>query len=157
MTRLTSIVLCVLCALAAATSAYGQRTTRPRIRPVAEAAAPTDTTMKADTCDFTLFGYEKTLRSRRESVFITNRTGHTVTSVTIRARYTAADDGRELHSRHITKTQTILPGQTLQIDFPAWDKQQVWYYRLSETPRRATQATPFDASLTVTSYTIPKQ
>lgn len=149
------LAACIIC-IAATLPASAQRTMRPKLRPDPAAAvtAKGDSTIAASDSSFTLFGYEKTLRSLREAVFVTNRTGAPVTSITLRAVYTMVD-GSEVHSRVVTIPARLEAGQTMQVTFPAWDRQQVWHYRLSVPSSRAAQATPFDVALRVTSFTTP--
>ncbi len=152
MTRALAIVLVCLCACL---TCAAQRTTRPGLRTARSQVCvnvPADTTLAARDSDFTLFGYEKTLRSRTEAVFVTNRTAVPVTAIIFQAKYSTIS-GHELHSRRVRVPTMLSPGQTLQIVFPAWDKQQVWHYRLSPPSARSRQATPFDVAIAVDSFT----
>lgn len=146
-----AMLLAALCALAAP----AQRTTRTGLRldPARLAVSQAVDTLaaigpdSAATC-LKLNGFEKTLRSRQESVHATNLlAADTIVSLEIRIDYLDLK-GRQLHSRTVSVDCEIPPGQTRLLTFPSWDRQQVWHYRLSKPPRSGAQATPFDVKLT---------
>lgn len=154
---LIAAVVAVLCCLAA----HGQRTTRPRLvlaspqqqSAVAPIMADTIGADSARAC-VRFSGFEKTLRSRRESVHATNLlAADTIAAIEIEIEYLDLK-GRQLHSRTISVDCEIPPGQTRMVDFPSWDKQQVWHYRLSKPPRSEAQATPFDVRIAPISLVV---
>ncbi len=149
MKRLSLLLLCVVTLLTAAAQTTRRRNLRPRRIAPTEAHRPD--TITADSASFLVFGYEKTLRSSAESFFITNHTSDTVTTLIGQIEYLTTA-GRQIHRRPFTSPVDLPPGQTRQITLPAWDKQKVWYYHLSPTPRTGTRATPFTIHLSITSY-----
>lgn len=137
--------------------ASAQRTTRKSLKTKATTekvmqkghAAPRDTIFNADdSLAIKISGYEKMLRSRRESLFISNNSEIPVNGIALEITYLDMSD-RQLHSREVARDCDIPPSETRMIDFPAWDKQQVWYYYLSEPPRTRFQATPFKVKIRV--------
>jgi hypothetical protein len=98
-------------------------------------------------------GFEKTLRSRHESFFVTNCQSDTITAMALTITYLDTS-GRMLHrvSRHVDCN--IPGGETRQLTIPTWDSQQTFYYRLSTVPKLTTRATPFDVKINVDSLCI---
>lgn len=151
------IVLLASCLLAF--SAHAQRTTRKPLKVeqtvktrTAASQEPYDTLLvsSADTImPVAISGFEKTLRSRNESLFVTNRLETELVGIEIEISYFDMQS-RLLHKRIIALPCSIPPGETRQLNFPTWDKQQVWYYHLSDTPRTRAQATPFRVAATAT-------
>ncbi len=87
-----------------------------------------------DSGDITLAGYDKPLRTRRETILATNHRADTIDSLFITIRYIDTD-GRQLHERPVKIGQRIPAGETRQLQFPTWDVQQSYYYYLSTPPR----------------------
>lgn len=133
--------------------AEGQNTRRRnlRSRKPAKTEVQKPDTIAADSSSFTVFGYEKTLRSTSESFFVTNTTTDTITAITGVIEYIGMD-GRQLHKRDFHVPVSFPPGETRQISLPSWDRQKVWYYHLSPVPRSGTRATPYSIRLSVSSY-----
>lgn len=143
---------------------YRRKTTARNLRPVEapksrNAAMPPDT-IPIDTLEaqgfpgaIRLSGYDKPLRSPRESLFVTNRTSYDIDGLILSMTYLDAS-GRELHSRSITVRCDIPAGLTRKIDFRSWDCQQSFYYKLSPKPRRD-GATPYDVKCRVTAIIVP--
>lgn len=100
-----------------------------------------------------LSGYDKPLRSSRESLFITNNTSRDIDGIVLSIDYFDAS-GRKLHSRAVTVRCDLPQGQTRKIDFPSWDTQQSFYYKLSPKPRRD-GATPYDIRCHATAIIVP--
>lgn len=126
-----------------------QRTTRPRLKTQQVNAD----CVKADTLSLPsdsllhLSGYDKPLRSSRESLFVTNRTCRTIKEISLEVEYLDRH-GRQLHKRRVTVRCDIPSGQTRRVEFPTWDTQHAFYYRLSTKPQRADGA-PYDIRCTV--------
>ena len=139
----------ILIALLIAAGVSAQRTTRRGLRasqPAATECAAVDTV--AVTADsITLSGYDKPLRSRTESMFVSNHTGRTVAGLRLRIEYFDLS-GRSLHARECDIAARIPAGSTRQISFPSWDRQLSFYYRLSSKPRRA-DAAPYNVRCSV--------
>lgn len=123
----------------------GQRTTRPRLKAPQAATAPSpkcDTLFTAaDSTAFRFSGYEKTLRSSRESFFITNLTDSIIDRLSVELTYLDMR-GRMLDIRTAEISLKLAPGETRKADIRSWDTQKVMYYHLSPAPR-TTQATPY--------------
>ena len=85
-------------------------------------------------------GYDKTISSKIESFFITNKTEYLTT------------ESAQLHKRYERIAYPIPAGETRKIDIRTWDKQNSFYYYLSVKPRR--QATPFMVRITPLSCTL---
>jgi len=143
--RLTAFLIMTL----VVASALGQRTTRPKLKleQWAEATVDADTVARASIA---VSGYEKTLKSTKESLLATNQGTDTVAVIGITIDYLDME-GRQLHRRalRLTSADPMAPGQTRQFEFKSWDAQRVWYYRLSEPARTKGQATPYDVKVNV--------
>lgn len=100
-------------------------------------------------------GYEKTLRSRRESFLLTNNTDDLVLGITFDIEYFDMNR-RQLHQRTLTVKCDIPPAETRMVEFKSWDAQLVWYYYLSDKPRTRGQATPYKTIIHIKSYVTDK-
>lgn len=96
-------------------------------------------------------GFEKTIRSRKESFFMTNNSVDTLQSVHLDIEYRDTR-GRQLHKRTLWIEVAVPPGQTRRCDIPSWDRQQTFYYKIHPRPRR-NDAVPFDVSISVAEVT----
>ncbi|MBO4941887.1 MAG: hypothetical protein J6C95_00475 [Muribaculaceae bacterium] len=115
-----------------------------------EVAAPahTDTlvTPKPHTLDIS--GYDKPLRSRRETFFASNNCDMQVSAMTFTITYTDRS-ARQLHKRSEHIDVAIPAGETRQVSFKSWDSQFAFYYIKSPVPERARQATPYEVKISV--------
>lgn len=127
------------------------RTTRHHLTPISEESAGPDSLLS--NCDtiigpinqITFCGYEKTVNSTKETIFISNPTDSTIHKVSFTITY--LDDGqRILHRRSLSQAVTIPPLETRRIDIPSWDRQKTYYYIKGPRPRKS--ATPYDISIT---------
>lgn len=89
------VVLTVIAALVCGGDAWARRTTRsklktPEVQSLPGAEIPVRTGM------ITVQGYDKPLRSRYETMFVTNHTDSTVTAVRMRLQYISMD-GDTIH------------------------------------------------------------
>lgn len=145
-----AITAIALIALSAATDTAARRrntTSRKLSLPTATscADAPFDT-VAAHPDSVRFYGYEKTLRSTRETMFVSNRsTSRTISTLIFTINY-ADTQGRMLHSRRVEHPTDIPPEQTRRIDIPSWDRQQTFYYTGSPRPR--TSAIPYCVTIT---------
>ncbi len=139
-----------------------ERTTRKRLKTATVTATTRQTavtgaydtiTERADTA-VSLAGYDKPLRSRNETLFVTNHTTDTITAITIRINYMDMRK-RQLHSAERTVRTTIPPKSTRQISMRSWDRQQSFYYIRSAKPRSGV-ATPYDVSCTPVSIVVSR-
>ena len=114
-------------------------------RQTAQVSATSLDTITGDGIAVDFYGYEKTLRSTRETVFVTNRSSRPTAALRFTINYYDAQ-GRLLHSRKVTAAAEIPPGETRRLDFPSWDKQCTFYYTGSPRPR--TPAIPYSIKIT---------
>lgn len=142
----TLLITIILCAFASAL-AQRQNTTRPRLQPIPAEAAVVFDTIPADSL-VVLSGYEKALRSARESLLITNLRTDTIAGIGIAIEYLDAQ-GRQLHKRSVTITAEVPPSETRMAAFQSWDKQKVWYYILSAPARPSAPATPYSVNISI--------
>lgn len=143
------LILTLIALTLACLPTFGQRTTRPNLR----LEQNNETYSAADTISpshVRISGYEKTLRSAKESLLATNTGSDTISSIEITIDYLDTR-GRQIHSRNVrlNPSQPIPPGQTRMIEFKSWDSQRVWYYRLSPPSSTKGQATPYDVKVKV--------
>ena len=88
-------------------------------------------TVAATGTEVRFSGYEKTLRSTRETVIF-------------HITYFDAQ-GRQLHKVRKNLYAGIPPGETRRLDFPTWDRQFAFYYIRSPRPR--VSAIPYNVSI----------
>ncbi len=153
--RLCIIFVFFIAVITLTTTAKRIRTTRPKLQSteVAETPAPGDTIRNPKIY---ISGYEKTLRSRYESVYIANSYDSlTITSLQLSIEYRDTH-GNQLHKRIVDIPATIPPGERRQVSFPTWDKQCVMYYVKSAPTRRVSLATPYEVYMTPLSITVDK-
>lgn len=155
------ILLSVLILLTFTLPLHGrERTTRTGLRPSAAVNATTvkhetqtpDTLSMPDESILKLSGYDKPLRSRRESMFASNLSDSLITSITVEIEYLDMQN-RQLHEEIRTINCYIPPHQTRCIYMPSWDRQQSFYYRLSSKPARA-DGTPFSVKCRIIQCTV---
>lgn len=125
---------------------------RPRVAPTAVVPAPADTLPAAYADSLSISGFEKPLRSRHETFFVTNSSGSHVGSVEVEIDYRDMQ-GRQLHRAVHTVYCDLPPGQTRRLQVPAMDREGLMYYRLSPVPCGARHATPFDAVIRILTLT----
>ena len=159
MKKLIPIALFALAALIAG----AQTTSRKNLRPASGAAVTT--TAAADNGTViehpaatlvAINGYDKPLRSRRETFFVTNHSEtDAISSITITLTYSDTK-GRMLHKATKTLTCEIPPSETRQLNMPSWDVQQNFYYIRSTVPTRVQQATPYDVTIDIDAITAAR-
>ncbi len=93
---------------------------------------------RLDQIQFT--GFDKTLRSGKESFFIRNITDKVLTGVVLYIDY-RTPDGRQLTKRFLKLTCSIPSGETRKVDIPTFDTQHSFYYMDSE--HRGRRGNPF--------------
>lgn len=95
-----------------------------------------------------LSGYDKPLRSNKESIFITNKRDDAILkSVVLQLMYFDMS-GRQIHSARQSINCDIASGSTENVTFPSWDKQNVYYFVDSPRPR-SSSATPYKVKIAV--------
>ena len=110
--------------------------------------SPADTataTLVSPTGKIRYCGYEKPLRSTKETLFIENLTDSTINAVCFTIEYIDTS-GRKIHQRQLREAPLIPPRQTRRIDTPSWDTQKSYYYLHGDTPRKT--ATPYYIKIT---------
>lgn len=112
------------------------------------APAYTDTIVAPKPHALDISGYDKPLRSRRETFFASNNTDDTLESLSFTVTYLDRSS-RQLHQRAERINITIPAGETRQISFKSWDTQLAFYYINSPVPARAQQATPYEVKISV--------
>lgn len=91
-----------------------------------------------DSVSFT--GYDKTLKSRKESFLIVNHSAGDIKKIGIRITYLDMKD-RMLHSRDTNVACFVPSGETRKGDISSWDLQNTYFYYLGPEPRSV--ATPY--------------
>lgn len=147
------ILLAVVLVLSASIelSARKQRTTRTNVNGRAatveqQAIEKADSVVIPDSAQVKLYGYDKPLRSRRETVFVSNNTDYDIQSLTITTQYVDGK-GRQFHQSTRRIEAEIPSGSTRRIDYPSWDTQQSFYYVGSKRAR--VSGTPYQVRQTV--------
>ncbi len=138
-----------------ARTAYAQTTTRHGLKPksdaveaAATASALIDTVANPAAHTVDINGYDKPLRSRRETFFVTNNGDRPTSSLAVTITYYDSSR-RQLHRRHASLPLVIPVGETRQASLKSWDEQLSFYYLRSAVPSRADQATPYDVKISV--------
>lgn len=157
MNRLAAILLLSLPVLLCASPQHLTRRLPPASRRTAAAAEPCDTVRDRHITDsVTVAGFDKPLRSVRESMFVTNRTPDSITGLGIEISYYDTQH-RLLHRADHTVSCDIPAGETRRIEVRSFDRAGSFHYRLSPLPRGTRAATPFDATVRVTYILLPKR
>ncbi|MBO4995076.1 MAG: hypothetical protein J6C78_03830 [Muribaculaceae bacterium] len=141
-------------------TAIADRTTRRGLKLRANAAttvkeATYDTlTLAPDQSMIRLSGYDKPLRSRHETMFVSNNSPDTIFGLSIDITYLDTNN-RTLHSRNVAIDCCMPPSSTQIIKFKSWDVQNAFYYKLSPKPTRSS-GTPYDVSCRIRHLLINK-
>lgn len=142
----------MLLLLAGAVAVCAQQTTRKSLKAVASVGAPAatavDTVAAPEPHVVDVNGYDKPLRSSRETFFATNNGKSSVVGMAFTITYLDSSN-RQLHKAHHNIATDIPSGETRQIAVRSWDKQNSFYYVRSTVPVRAAQATPFDVKIEI--------
>ena len=96
-------------------------------------------------------GFDKPAISDKETVFISNRTDRTLTSLDLQIEYLTTDS-IQMHKRDISIACEIPAGETRIAAFKSWDQQNSFHYIKSPKSRKPT--TPFIVKITLTSYSL---
>lgn len=132
-----------------------QRTTRKGLKaaqtevavtPVSQSVFDTIAPPAAHQVDFN--GYDKPLRSRRETFFATNNSKDSIAAMAFTITYY---DGRHrmLHSAKHKVSIDIPAGETRQVSLKSWDPQFNFYYIRSAVPQRTQKATPYEITIAI--------
>lgn len=146
----------MLCTLMLGSAVHAQRTTRSKLRPAAPVAAA-DT--KADSVVFDTIaspephtldvnGYDKPLRSRRETFFATNNAKTDISSIAFTITYYDMSH-RMLHKASHRVPVKIPASETRQVSIKSWDTQFAFYHVRSPLPRGTVEASPYEVTISV--------
>lgn len=144
----------VILALLIAMTCTAQRTTRRglhAIKPDTETACPAvsyDTVAAPSTDIIEVKGYDKPLRSRRETFFATNTGSDTIRRIAFTISYYDLDK-KLLHRASHNVRADIPSGESRLVGVRSWDVQQSFYYHGSTVSHRSNKATPYDVTITV--------
>lgn len=133
--------------------ALGKRTLRRNLEsPMVEYKAGATASVVADSGMVSYSRYDKPLRSRYETVFVSNHTDSFITSLKLHIRYS---DMRDNVVHEVTRNITceLLPRSTRHVSFLSWDKQLTHYYYNTEKPSRA-KGTPYKVALRTEEITV---
>lgn len=123
-----------------------QKTTR-KVRSVT-----TENSVQADTItvqpqDITFKGYDKPLKSARETVIATSHLSYCISDMEVSITYNDMQ-GRSLHQRTLWVNADLKPRKSQLITFPSWDVQKSFFYHRGQQPRTP-NVTPYDIRLRV--------
>lgn len=113
---------------------------------------PVDTFLIPDSSEVRLFGYDKPLRSRRESFFVTNNTDIDINAISLTTLYFDSH-GRQFHRAVRRLPVSLPPGETRRVDCPSWDTQQTFYFVGSKRSRSS--GTPYTVQQSVDTIFFP--
>jgi len=133
-----------------------QRTTRRGLHTKAEAKEaaiqdihPVYDTIAAPGRDIVeVKGYDKPLRSRRETFFVTNTGNTPIRRIAFTISYYDLDKHLLHRAGHNVRTD-IPAGETRMVGVRSWDVQQTFYYTRSAVSHKSTKATPYDVEIAV--------
>lgn len=140
--RTILVLILTLCSLWAS----ADKTTRRGLKVAAPAKTEASSSAAADTVIpspgmVELSGYDKPLRSNKESIYITNATRRILLEALVEISY-FDNSGRLLHKRDVRIKTNVPAGETRQATFSSWDKQRTMFYHRSGKPRTA-DGTPY--------------
>lgn len=154
----TPVIIC-LCVLLGALAVSAERTIRGRLRPVAEALAPDSVSVPAcamlrgDSVALDVRGYDKPLRSARETFFVINNDSvRNVEAMWVTITYFDMEN-RMLHRRSERVAEPVPAAETRRVSLRSWDMQRAFYYHLSEPPARSA-GTPYRVAVAVDSVLV---
>lgn len=135
-------LLALICALPG--TARRQRTTRQGLTERVQYAYQASDTLAADPDSLITFsGYDKALRSHKETILAFNGSKDTITALTIMITYMDMQ-GHQLHVRRVMLRQPLPPGERRMFTFASWDKQNSYYFHRTEPGRlRYQSVTPY--------------
>ncbi len=151
-TVLTAVI--ALTALAAVAQNLSRPVSRRHVPRVAVQTAITSDTIVPAPDSVVVSGFEKPLRSTRETMFVTNNTGRPLTALTLSIEYLDMR-GRQLHRAVHTVAEAIPPGETRRVSVDSFDHDGLFYYHLTGSNARSGHPTPFDVRVTVASIVCP--
>lgn len=150
-------IILIITVVLTATAALSQRTTRHglKVDPDAVGAvlehaskARYDTIAPPEASMIEVNGYDKPLRSRRETFFVTNNSKRHIGAIAYTITYYDTQH-RMLHRAAHNVDIDIPAGQTRQANMRSWDTQHSFYYVHSAVPDRTKKATPYEVTISV--------
>jgi len=129
------------------------RTTRGKLKAVRDKDNVELRIENADTlsvlpCDsISVSGYDKALRSGRESLRVANHYPRRMAGIVVDIVYRHAGGGEMLHARRLKLGCDIPPGETRQLEWSAWDKQNRYYYYDTRVTPRSSKAVPYEVEI----------
>lgn len=125
------------------------KTTRRNLKAATAATAAVDTSLMTEATDsLSISGYDKPLRSTQETLFVTNRCRSAINMVSITITYTSVN-GEMLHRRNVNLPCSIPAGETRQLAFRSWDRQQAYYHHATRVIPRSQKAIPYRTEITL--------
>lgn len=125
------------------------KTTRHNLKAARHATVSADASKLTPATDsLTISGYDKPLRSGQETLFVTNHSRSEISLVSVTITYTSVN-GEMLHQRSINIPCAIPEGETRQLAFRSWDKQQAYYHHTTRVIPRSPKAIPYRAEIRV--------
>ncbi|MDE7381250.1 MAG: hypothetical protein K2N03_03880, partial [Muribaculaceae bacterium] len=100
-----------------------------------------------------LSGYDKHASSSVESFFISNKSDHNISGITLDINYLTPDN-RQLHKRTEEIILYIPAGETRMAEIKSWDKQKSFHYIKSQPSRKP--SSPYKVTITPLSVLIDK-
>ena len=141
-----------------------QRTTRQHLNAAVQAGQAAsipdiraDTIKGEDLACFTVTGYEKPLRSTRETLMLHAAADAPAINAILLILDYSDMSGRQLHSRTLAVPTDVAAGQTRMLTFRSWDVNKVFYYHLNRPPRTSAQGTPYAVRVTVVGALISRE
>ena len=139
-------------------SVMAQRTTRRGLRAESienQQKSNIDTiAITPTTHNIKISGYDKPLRSSKETFFISNHTEYNILGIRLNIEYIDLK-GRTLHQTQHHISLNIPIGATRQAFIKSWDVQKSFYYKHSSNPRIA-DGTPYDIRHQIVSIDVQK-
>lgn len=153
MKKAAFIIIAVVLGLLAC---MGQRTTRRGLKALKESTIPdaslyspySDTIVSPDKDHVEVNRYDKPLRSRRETIFVTNSGQTPIKRIAFTISYYDTD-GKLMHRASRSQNTNIPAGETRMVGFRSWDVQQSFYYKGSTRTKNDTKATAYDVKIDV--------
>ncbi|MCH5247863.1 MAG: hypothetical protein J1E99_06860 [Muribaculaceae bacterium] len=147
--RFRIIILAILI-LTGIMDSVAQKTTRKGLKRL-QTEVVAEETVELDTIRYpgdnlSLSGYEKPLRSRKETLHVTNNLPFDIVELQFNIIYVDYK-GEELHSRKVKLIQNLPAFATQLVSFPTWDIQNRFYYRNGPVPK--SDAYPYDIMMSV--------
>lgn len=151
---LTAFATAALLATSAQTTTRrGLKSNASKASATEKTATPVDTIVNPEAHTVDINGYDKPLRSRRETFFVTNNSKKEVAAIAVTLTY-SDKAGRQLHQQKKNVDVEIPAGETRQVSIPSWDKQQSFYYVRSTVPTRTDNVSSFDVTINVDSLFV---